>query len=103
MRGFNQAEEIAAILAKRKGATVTPILKRIYQTKYQADVPIEQREENVAHAFSLKKLDIKKYRGKHLILIDDLMTTGNTLKYAARELFLLQPASISAVVACRAM
>lgn len=103
MRGFNQANEIAAILAKRKGAAIAPILKRVQRTTYQADLPVQRRERNVAGAFSLStNLDVKRYHGKHLVLIDDLMTTGNTLKYAARELFLLQPASVSAIVACRA-
>jgi len=105
MRGFNQSHEMAKILAQKRDVEVKSLLKRIKRTQYQANLPIEQRKQNVLDAFILNvKLDqYDKYRDKHLVLIDDLMTTGNTIKYAARELFKLKPASVSAIVACRAI
>jgi len=104
-RGFNQANEMAIILAKKKGVSVKHLIKRVGRTNYQADLPIDKREENVVNAFKLAILpdDYKSYRNKHLFLVDDLMTTGNTLKYAARQLFKLRPASVSVLVACRAI
>ena len=103
-RGFNQSEEISKYLSKKKGVDTAPLVTRIAQTMYQADVPIKLRADNVKNAFILSQaIDCTWYKGKHIILIDDLMTTGNTLKYVARELLCLKPASITAFVACRAM
>lgn len=104
-RGFNQSYEMAKILAKKRDLIVESLLKRVKRTSYQANLAIENRAQNVADAFILNvKLEhYAKYRGKHLLLVDDLMTTGNTIKFAARELFKLKPASVSVIVACRAM
>ena len=103
-RGFNQAEEMANFLAQKRGVSIAHLLNRSRKTSYQADVPIQRREKNVERAFLLSSLiDPALYQGKHLILVDDLMTTGSTLKYAAQELALLKPASISALVGCRAI
>jgi len=104
-RGFNQSHEMAMILAQKKGIAVKSLIKRVKRTHYQADLPLDKRQENMANAFALRISpdDYHDYCNKHLILVDDLMTTGNTLRYAARELFKLKPASVSAIVACRAV
>jgi ComF family protein len=103
-RGFNQAEEIAKFLAKKKGVNRVNLVTRVTQTIYQADLPIKLRADNVKDAFVLSEsIDPLWFKGKHIVLIDDLMTTGNTLKYVARALLHLKPASITAFVACRAM
>lgn len=100
MRGFNQSHEIARILAHKKGCACTPIITRARRTRYQADVPKAERGANVHGVFELSS-SAQQYAHKHLVLIDDLMTTGSTLKVAAKQLLKLQPASITAIVACR--
>lgn len=100
-RGYNQAEEMAHELGHRRQVPVAKLLKRVRKTEFQAQLDKESRSENVQGAFVLDVADSSLYAGKHLILIDDLMTTGATLKEAVRLLRTLKPASITALVACR--
>lgn len=101
-RGYNQAEEIAKIIAKKSGKPVISLLKRDRRTIFQSSLPIEQRADNVASVFSLHMSgNAKEFAGKRFLLVDDLMTTGSTLKSAARIIMHLKPASIDAVVASR--
>ena len=102
-RGYNQAHEIAKVLSAKNGKPVAQILRRVKRTRYQAELESVLRQENVKNALTVQVDDISMYEGKHIILVDDLMTTGATLRAAAKELFKLKPASISAVVACRVL
>jgi ComF family protein len=99
-RGFNQAEVIASDLAHAAGAQCLSLLQRQRATMFQAHLNIEERATNVKEVFMFKG-DAKSITGKHLVLVDDLMTTGATLREAAKILLPLQPASLRAVVACR--
>lgn len=102
-RGFNQAEEMALFFAQKKGIVCEPLLRRIKNTKFQADLSRDERAANVKEVFELacSPEECELYHGKHLVLVDDLFTTGATMKEAARELLKLKPASISALVAAR--
>lgn len=100
-RGYNQAEESARVLAAQMHKPVAPLLKRVKWTSYQSSLRGSEREQNLADAFVLNTKDAALYRDKHLLLVDDLMTTGSTLHQAARVLITLKPASITAVVAAR--
>lgn len=99
-RGFNQSHVMAEVIAKYRGLSVSPILTRHRPTLFQAELCRKDREKNVKNVFTI---DYKyaPIRGKHIILIDDLMTTGSTLQEAGRALLALDPASITAVVAAR--
>lgn len=102
-RGYNQAEVIAqAIAQSRKCPVLTPI-KRITYRPFQAQVPFAHRAANVADSFKLSGSDLAWYRNKHLVIIDDVLTSGATLEAMARELIKLKPASIRALVAARAL
>jgi len=100
-RGFNQAQEMGIVIAQKSGKPMVNLLKRVKRTKLQASCSALQRAGNLKDAFELNVRDATEYEGKHLLLIDDLMTTGSTLKVAAQELVLLKPASITVLVACR--
>jgi len=102
-RGYNQAEEIAHELGRHKKVPTVSLLKRTRNTPFQSSLPIEDRASNVHDVFSLKSVDAALYQDKHLVLVDDLMTTGSTLVAAAKVLAPLKPASINAIVACRAI
>jgi ComF family protein len=100
-RGFNQAHEMAIALSFVSGATIAPLLTRTKRTQFQAALGHAQRAVNLDKAFVLRSCDKELYCDKHLVLVDDLMTTGSTIKEAVRLLRSLKPASITVVVACR--
>lgn len=105
VRGFNQADEMAQELARAKRCNVEHLLRRNRYTRLQARLSKNERRTNVSKAFSLAvaEKDLHTYTGKHILLIDDLTTTGSTLREAAHALLPLRPASINALVACRAI
>lgn len=100
-RGFNQAHEIARVISKKKNVPLRHLIKRKKQTVYQSAIPSSARIENVKEAFMLNSTHAKNYEGSHVLLVDDLMTTGATLRAAAKALLVLKPRKITVVVACR--
>lgn len=100
-RGYNQAHEIAKELGKLSNKKVVELLKRKKYTVYQSKLSYDKRIQNVENIFVLKQHKKEQFKNKHILLVDDLMTTGATLKAACKELFKLKPASITVVVACR--
>ena len=99
-RGYNQAEVIAQYIAEQTGKPMVNLLQRIKRTPYQSDVRGDQRIENVKNIFKVVP-NFESYKNKRILLVDDLMTTGATLKSAGRELLKLKPEKIVAVVAAR--
>ncbi len=83
-RGFNQAELIAKEFGKITGLEVLPLLKKVKTTRSQTALDRQERVENVKNVFALKKEELKI--PKNLILIDDVWTTGATMKEAAQTL-----------------
>ncbi len=100
-RGFNQAQEIAQVIAEESGKPVINLLKRPKRTTYQSQLTYAERSQNLKNAFLLNKVATTTYKNKHLLLVDDLMTTGATLQAGARALLQLRPQAITAVVICR--
>ena len=83
-RGFNQSRELAEGLAKRRNLPVIDCLYRYRDTGSQTRLEREARWDNMANAFALKRgFDVKAL---HLLLIDDVFTTGATANACARVL-----------------
>ncbi len=87
-RGFNQVEVILNALPKEfKDGTLSRLesgaLVRTRATEQQTRLSRTERLKNVANAFELR---LESIRGAHVILIDDVTTTGATLREAARPL-----------------
>ena len=100
-RGYNQADEIARVISKKSEKPIEHLLKRVRRTAFQSYFKGKEREVNVANVFQLKSFDKARVKDKHLLLVDDVMTSGATLKEAARELFALKPSSITVLVLSR--
>ncbi len=87
-RGFNQSEVIAVALAKLWHVPVwSNALERRTSTQSQTQLTPGERLGNVAGAFSVPAAERAKLRGAHLVLIDDVVTTGATLRASASALF----------------
>lgn len=99
-RGYNQAEVIAQHLGILLNKPVVNILKRVKKTKLQAYLDPREREINLDKAFILNK-KAYRYKGKKIVLVDDLMTTGSTFMEAALVLKKIKPSVIYGCVACR--
>jgi ComF family protein len=84
-RGFNQSYLVAKRLGRKLHIRVERrVLFRIKKSQPQIDLPAHQREKNVMGAFKVRKA--KRIRGKRILLIDDVMTTGATVNECARVL-----------------
>jgi len=84
-RGFNQSALIARELSRRLGISVDPmVLKRTRRTPALKGMSPLQRRRVVAGAFSVR--DRGRVTGRTIILIDDVLTTGNTTESCARAL-----------------
>lgn len=84
-REFNQAEWIAAPLARRFGKPLAArALRRVRDTLSQTTLDREERAKNVRGAFVVRDADA--VRGRGIALVDDVLTTGATTSECAREL-----------------
>jgi len=84
-RGFNQAEEIGKELAKYfKIPLFSDCLIKIKKTFPQVELNEKERKENLKGAFLVK--DKNLIRNKKVLLIDDVYTTGSTMKECAKVL-----------------
>lgn len=101
-RGFNQAEILASRLSMHSKIPVLHALKRVRKTHYQVRVEHTDRVLNVKKSMQLS-VDKSLLAGKHVMLVDDSCTTGATALEAARALVGCKPASITMIVACRAL
>ena len=82
-RGFNQALEIARVVADRAGARLAPsCVERVRDTVPQTDLPHDARAANVRGAFACTA----PLAGPTLAIVDDVMTTGATVDELARTL-----------------
>jgi len=82
-RGFNQALEIAKPIARRLDIPIgSQLVSRIKSTKPQSLTLAKDRKKNIKGAFIIKD----KIRAKHIAIVDDLVTTGNTVAELSRLL-----------------
>jgi ComF family protein len=100
-RGFNQALQLARHLAPRK--TRKDWLLRTRDTADQHTLPREERLRNAQDLFSIRQGLETRIAGQHLLLIDDVMTTGATLHAAAAVLREAGASQVSALVLARTL
>ena len=98
-REFNQAEEIARLLSQRTGTPMLRALRRIRYTSTQTVLDRHQRMENLRNAFRVR--DSAAVLHRHLVLVDDVFTTGSTVDECARVLRQAGAASVRVLTVAR--
>ena len=102
-RRYNQAALLANALGRAKGASVVNALRRTRQTPPQQSLSAAARQRNVAGAFDIRPEVACDIADTHIVLIDDVLTTGATLSACARVLKKGGAASVDALVLARVM
>ena len=103
-RGFNQSEELGKELSRFLNLPMeTKILVRVRHTEPQINLKDKSdREKNVAGAFNVNPKEAVKIKNRLIILIDDVYTSGATIKEAARTLRKYGAERIIALVVAKA-
>ena len=98
-RGFNQSAELTKIVAKQLHCSQNPhTIKKTRHTSAQQSLPLEKRKSNVCGAFSAAiRLD-----GKSIVIIDDVMTSGETLRELSRVALIAGARTVACWVFARA-
>lgn len=95
-RGFNQAELIFRFWSETKGYQWLNALERIRPTAPQYQLHVNERRKNMKGAFVVRSGE--KLTGKRILLVDDILTTGSTLRECAAVLKKAGAAEIQALV-----
>lgn len=98
-RGYDQAHLVAVSLGRWWGVPVASLLERRVETRPQARLDSATRRGNLDGAFRLRPEASALARGRPVLLVDDVVTTGSTLLAAARALGESGPAWILALAA----
>lgn len=101
-RGFNQSEIMARTIAKSLGCGVEAgNLIRVKNTKPQSETgSYRERSQNIEAAFKLLKS--REIRGRKIVVLDDVITSGATLTEAVRLLKTSHPKEILAITVAKA-
>ncbi len=98
-RGYNQSEELAKALGKRTGLPVKRLLERTQlKNSTQHTLSAKERRRNVKGAYRAAG-DVK---GKRILLVDDIVTTGATLRECAAVLYKAGAGEIATLCAAQA-
>ena len=85
-RGYNQSEYIARGVAQATGATVVQAVKAVRSHTTQTHKGALERWQNIQGAYGLARGMEQRLAGMHVLLVDDVVTTGSTLEACAATL-----------------
>lgn len=83
-RGYHQTKLLAACLAERTGVPAVDALEKIRETEVQKGLSRKERANNLKACFKIRDKSLVK--GKSVLLVDDVLTTGATADEASRVL-----------------
>ena len=103
-RGFNQAWELARALHRASGCSArlsAGLLLRLRHTQAQSELPRNERLSNVRGAFLVEPVRSLEVRGRQVVLVDDVMTSGASLSAATLALLEAGACGVQAMVVAR--
>lgn len=100
-RGFNQSLLLARVLSPHQ--TLPDALLRLRDTPPQAALPREQRLQNLTQAMACSPRYLPQLHGQRVVLVDDVLTTGSTLRACAAALWSAGVSSVDCIVLARAV
>lgn len=98
-RGYNQSELIAREIAVQTGLTYSTLLEKNVENREQHRLHKKDRQENVRGVYRL--LPGNPVKGKRILLVDDILTTGATLRECAFVLYNAGAEEVLCAAACR--
>jgi ComF family protein len=98
LRGFNQAVELCRPLGRMSGLPIAGNLRRIRRTQAQSGLSGEARRRNLKNAFAV----IGPLRCRRPVIVDDVMTTGETCRQLAQALIDAGAESVRVLTVARA-
>ena len=96
-RGYNQSYELAKHLSDISNVKLSKLLTKNDDTQHQADLNFEERIKNLKGSFSISEENLELVKGKRILVIDDVFTTGSTLHECARVLLKTKAESVVAL------
>lgn len=85
-RGYNQSEFLAQGISRATAVPVIKAVKAIKEHSTQTHKDAVERQKNIEGTFAVAKKHVAALHGKHLLLVDDVVTTGSTLLACATVL-----------------
>lgn len=98
IRGFNQATEFARPIAKSLGVPLVRNVRRKRATPFQSGLDAAERARNLRGAFVMTRPD----SSAHVLIIDDVVTTGATVRALAKRLLSSGVTKVSVLAVARA-
>jgi predicted amidophosphoribosyltransferase len=96
------ANNLAELIGRLTGWPVaTGMIRRVRRTSKQGMLSLAERQQNVRGAFEL--IGSPSLTGRHLLIVDDVLTSGSTANEVAKQLRRCQPAEISVLTIARAI
>jgi ComF family protein len=103
-RRFNQSAMLAHSVGRLAGVPVDCfVLSRVRRTQSQVGLSADQRRRNVAGAFRVPPTRAARVKGKNVIVVDDVITTGATAEACARALKRAGAARVDVLALARAV
>lgn len=90
-RGYNQSEVIARYAAKHLGAEYLDTIEKTVNNREQHSLSLEERKTNIKGVY---RLCTDKIKSKRVLLIDDIVTSGNTLSECVETINPSQPSML---------
>jgi ComF family protein len=101
-RRFNQSGALARVVERQSGVAVAAdALRRVKPTRQQVGLTRSERAQNVQGAFKVPPEKQAEVEGRHVVLVDDVLTSGATVDACARALLRAKARQVDVLVFAR--